>query len=111
MARYQFVVITQPHAGQEKEFNDWYTNRHLDDVIAVDGFISAQRFEILDDTNNRHSGKYLAIYEMETDDAAACVQKLTAMANAGTMYVSPAMDMGAWVTHLVKPITERKARK
>jgi hypothetical protein len=52
--------------SKEKEFNDWYDNIHLPDVLEIDGFVGATRYE------NKEPGegeaKFLAIYEIETDD-------------------------------------------
>jgi hypothetical protein len=31
------VVLTEPTEGREAEYNDYYENRHLDDVLATTG--------------------------------------------------------------------------
>ncbi len=52
--------------AQEKEFNDWYDNTHLPDVLETPGFIRATRYE---NTSPQEGGaKFLALYEIETDD-------------------------------------------
>ncbi len=33
---------------REEEFNDWYTNVHLDDTLKVKGIVSAQLFKLSD---------------------------------------------------------------
>jgi hypothetical protein len=94
MSTQYLMVLTDPIAGQEDAFNDWYDNRHLDDVLKVDGFVSAQRFRLSQQkppTGTPSSG-YLAIYEMETDDAEATVAGLLAQLGTDTMPVSPAVD-------------------
>ena len=51
---------------REKDFNDWYNNTHLADVLEVPGFTGATRY-----VNNEAAegeAKYLATYEIETDD-------------------------------------------
>jgi hypothetical protein len=48
MARHTFVVFTNPTEGQEDEYNDWYDNTHLSDVLKVEGFVAAQRFKLAD---------------------------------------------------------------
>ena len=75
MADIMFVVRTNPTDGRHQEFNDWYTNRHIVDVVPIDGFIAAQRFTITDEaqrTAQRYG--YLAFYE--TDDLAAAIASL-----------------------------------
>lgn len=39
------VVLTEPVAGREAKYNDYYENLHLGEVIATTGWISAQRFK------------------------------------------------------------------
>ena len=37
MAKYTFVVLTNAVDGKDDTFNEWYTNTHLGDVLAVPG--------------------------------------------------------------------------
>lgn len=46
MARHHFIVLSNPVAGREDDYNDWYDNEHLDDVLKVEGFVAAQRFRL-----------------------------------------------------------------
>ena len=66
MARYQFVVSSNPVDGQEDEYNHWYDEQHLKDVLAVDGVVAAQRFKAAELTPTTHG--YMAVYDPETDD-------------------------------------------
>lgn len=43
MPHHAYVVWSNPDAGRDDEYSDWYNNRHLADVVAVPGFVSAQR--------------------------------------------------------------------
>ncbi len=50
---------------KEQEFNTWYNNVHVPEILAVPGIISGRRFQ-------RVSGdkiKYMALYELESLDA------------------------------------------
>ncbi len=40
------IVYTKPAPGREKEFNDWYSNVHISEILAVNGFKAAQRFAL-----------------------------------------------------------------
>lgn len=66
------VVLTNPVAGKENEYNDWYSNTHIQEICEIPGFKSAQRFK-LGDAQLGPAGphQYLAIYEIEGDPAAA----------------------------------------
>lgn len=66
------VVLTNPVPGREDEFNDWYSNVHIQEICTIPGFKSAQRFK-LGDAQMGPAGahQYLAIYEIDGDPAAA----------------------------------------
>jgi len=51
---------------REKEFNDWYDNIHLTDVLKTPGFQAAYRYEWKEFVGGR--GKYLTIYAIGTED-------------------------------------------
>jgi hypothetical protein len=94
MSTHYLMVLADPVAGREAEFNDWYDNRHLAQVLELDGFVSAQRFRLGQQkppAGEAASG-YLAIYEMETADAEATVAGLLARLGTDAMPVSPALD-------------------
>ena len=63
MEKHLYVVFTNAVDGMEDEFNDWYTNRHIVDLVALDGFESAQRYE-LDAVPPEIPWRYLCIYEI-----------------------------------------------
>jgi hypothetical protein len=50
----------------EQEFNDWYTNIHLPDILETPGFMAAKRYEMKELRDGR--GKYFTVYEIETND-------------------------------------------
>jgi len=60
------VLITQMNipVEMEAEFNDWYTNEHVEERVDLPGFKSAFRFVAVD-----ASPKYFAYYETESLDA------------------------------------------
>jgi len=60
-----FLVYTDlGDPSLEAEFNAWYTNEHIPDLLKLPGFLDAARYQAV-------SGgpKYLAAYEVETTDA------------------------------------------
>ena len=63
------MALTNAVDDREDEYNDWYNNTHLKDVLNVPGFVSAQRFRLSSAQRMANPPyKYLAIYEIETDD-------------------------------------------
>ena len=106
MPQFAYVVLSNPVAGREDEYNDWYSNQHLADVTAVEGFVSAQRFRLADtEAEGAPQQRYMAIYTMETDDPAAAVERLTATVETGQMYMSEAFSMEDMAIHLYEAIT------
>jgi hypothetical protein len=98
-----YAVLTNPAAGREDAFNEWYTKQHLPDVLKAPGFKSAQRFTLLNQGTSQW--KYLAIYEFEGADPNAILAGLNARAGTPDMVISQALDSysaTSWVA-----ITER----
>ena len=65
----KWIVIVETNCKDEtraSEFNEWYDKVHIPDVLSSPGFKGAARYLIKDPL--RDKGKYLAIYEIETDD-------------------------------------------
>ncbi len=88
------MVLTNAVAGREVEFNSWYDDRHLADILRLPGLVSAQRFELSDVQSAATPYRYLALYEIETDDLAATVAALRALEATEAMPISPALDPG-----------------
>jgi hypothetical protein len=108
MARHTFVVLTNAVEGKDEEFNDWYNNRHLSDILATKGFVAAQRFRLAEmDPEQDFPHRYLALYEVETDDLDKTNQAMMEAANGGGMFISPALNLGNAVAKYFTPITER----
>jgi hypothetical protein len=67
MAKWLLLAYTNcADPAREAEFNDWYDKIHLPDVLKVPGFVRATRY-VTDDLENS-PGKFLAGYEIETED-------------------------------------------
>jgi len=70
-----YVVQSSPlDADHEAEFDDWYENVHIPEVLALPGFVSARRFRIVDGGDDPHT--FLTIYEIDSDDVGATVKEL-----------------------------------
>ena len=48
MPKYLFFAFTNPTPGKEDDYNSWYEEHHLKDVINVPSFVSARRFRLAD---------------------------------------------------------------
>jgi hypothetical protein len=64
MPRVVLITSVDIADSAEAEFNRWYNEVHLPEVLACPGFASATRYECTDG-----QPRYLAIYELESEDA------------------------------------------
>lgn len=68
-----FLVFSDAVAGREDEFNAWYQGAHLEDVLAVPGFVAARRYAVTGvNMLGREwvtTAKYLCVYELDVTDA------------------------------------------
>ena len=68
MAKYLFIVQADcADPLREKEMNDWYEKIHIPDVLKATGAVKATRYINLSPETNKRP-KYVALYEIETDD-------------------------------------------
>ena len=114
MGKHTFVVMTNPTEGKEAEFNEWYNKQHIPDVLNVPGFVSGQRFQIADAQMGREAGKgykYLAIYEIETDDLAGTLKELRARGGTPEIVASDAIDMKNVGAFVFTPVAEKVMAK
>src|SRR5437763_8992124 len=72
---YYFFVFSNPVAGHEDEYNKWYDTQHAQDVVAIPGFQTAQRFVKTELPLYRmvdlQVPKYLIVYKIVTDNMDA----------------------------------------
>ncbi len=68
MAKYLYFAFSDcKDPAREAEFNEWYSNMHIPDMLEVPGMIKATRWMSAEAKEGQHR-KYLALYELETDD-------------------------------------------
>ena len=90
---YKFIVLTNAVEGRDGEYNDWYSNVHLPDVLAIPGMVKAERFELAEFQRSALPlpYRYLAIYEIETDDLKSVSNEIGKRAGTSAMVISDAM--------------------
>jgi hypothetical protein len=106
MPDYKFVVLTNPVEGREDEYNKWYDETHLQDVLNLPGFIGAQRFEYADPlAEGPPKYRYLAIYDMMTDDVNATLATMAELEGTEKLMISEALsqDISALVYRVRGP--------
>jgi hypothetical protein len=73
MAKFTFLVLTNAVPGREEEFDRWYTEQHIADVLRVPGVVSAQRFRAAQAQPRGAAAppwQYMALYECDAEPQA-----------------------------------------
>ncbi len=86
------VVMSEPAAGQEDEYNDWYDKVHIPEMLEVPGIAAVQRFvAVPSPTGEVPAHQYLALYEFDTDvDEALSAMREARSKREPTRMVAPA---------------------
>lgn len=96
MPNYKMVVLTNPREGREEEYNDWYQNVHLNQVVAVNGFTRARRYRMTNALADHDAFGYLAIYDIETPDIASVLAELDRLRGTEHLTLSDALAPEAY---------------
>ena len=89
------LVFSNATDGRDEEFNTWYDEVHVPEVLAVDGVVGAQRYDLAQLDLPEVEGvepppppahRYLAVYELDRDGNEV-------MASFGQLLVSGAMTL------------------
>lgn len=96
---YYHLVFSNPVAGKEDEYNSWYDQQYIPDVVAVPGFVSGQRLAFA--TAGLHAGatKYqdLVVFKIVTDDLPSVYEAFKH--RSPRMVMSPAFGESASYTY------------
>jgi hypothetical protein len=101
MAKAMFLAWASPvDEASEAEFNEWYEGTHIPQVrSAIPAITAVHRYRLADLTAGPGGApparRYLAVYELDTDDVAAAAAALGAAATEGRMDMTPTMDLHA----------------
>ena len=106
MARYKWLVFSNCTPGDDEAFNQWYDEIHIPDLLRIPGVVGAtrshlapQHLRVLEDGSMDICGPegigadfgYLAVYELDTDDAPAVLREVISRANTPEMMLSPTL--------------------
>ena len=87
MAKGVILVESRPSSpDREQEYNTWYDEVHIPELLALDGIVAARRLRPV-----AGDGPYVALYEVEGDDLQAILDNM--FANAGQLHMSDALQL------------------
>ena len=115
MARYQLFVFSDcKDPAREEEFNDWYDNVHLPDMLQVEGLVKATRWMTAENAEGQQR-RYLAIYEVETEDSIETLNEKIKERGMWTMKAGRFSDLPVFdppnIPRMYKQIMEEKQAK
>jgi hypothetical protein len=114
------LFFSNPVAGQDDAFNEWYDSHHVADLLAVPGIVAGQRYDLAPMTIPDDHGlqaelpppthRYLAVYELDRDPDDVIKNCLDRIAD-GRMTLSETMDlatisMTTWTARGQRLVTE-----
>jgi hypothetical protein len=105
MADHLLVAISNAQPGREDEYSKWYETVHMQEVLALPGFVSAQRFAPAQPPQDG-SARYMAVYEIE-GDADAAMGGLMSAVRGGKLNMTDSIDAKS-VTMMVYKATTPK---
>ena len=95
MAKSVFLVWSNPlDEASEKEYNSWYNDIHVPEVIEhVPGVTGARRYRVVDLAGDAPAHRYLCVWETDTNDAASVAAGLNDAVQTGKLNMTAAMDV------------------
>lgn len=107
--RHIYVTLTNAADGRDEDFNEWYTNHHMPEVIErLPGFVRGRRFDMSPvqrvypaDHPMPKPWRYLGIYDLELDDIDEIDRSLKRVHESGESFYphngSLDPNHGSWV--------------
>jgi hypothetical protein len=87
LASHRMLVFSNAVEGRDGDYNSWYDGRHVPEVLASHpAWVATQRYRCSEHQRSTAipcPWRYLAIYELETDDLPAAYAALDEVAAAG----------------------------
>jgi len=105
-----FVVFTDSVEGADEEFNRWYDEHHVEEILGVDGFVWARRYALHADQRpgmEPPAWRYLTLYGIEGEVPA--LHDRLAQASTGFVRTDALRPgTGAWVFAPLGPRIEAR---
>ena len=75
-SRHLVLVLSEPREGQTEEFDRYYEQDHIDEVLQTTGWTRGQRFKLTDEVGASCPLPYLALYEAWAEDPKSVIKTL-----------------------------------
>lgn len=90
------AVYSNPaEAAREDEYNAWYRDTHVPEVLALPGFVGATRYRLADaQLGGESEHRYVAMYEIDADDIQTALNGLVEGFGGGKITMSDVIAAG-----------------
>ena len=113
MPKFLMTVRANCMPGREEEFNSWYDEFHVPDLLMTPTLVAAQRFRLSDVQAPDYPGyvkpeyRYLTMYEIESESLEHTREVLWAPSNIARIRKSTAFDSSKVDCSLYIPLGPR----
>lgn len=105
MARHVQIVLSNPASpDRDGEYNDWYDNQHIPDLMRLPGFVGARRYRVALPFRGQVPWRYAVVYDLEADDLGEVLGELVASHSDGRIAVSDVLDSASLTALVFSPI-------
>lgn len=106
MPKTYILIRSNPLPGKEAEYNAWYDNVHLPEMLQIEGVKAYQRFALAKDQMNdkAQSHKYLIRLEIDSENIPATIARMYAA--HPTMRMEPVADFENLELSVVQTVSE-----
>lgn len=94
MEKYVVMIKSNAAPGRDADYEDWYNNIHLDEILRLPGFVSGRQFRVRNENGVEHSAfSHVALFEIESEDVDATLGNLRSTFTSGAMTLTDALDV------------------
>lgn len=105
MARHVQIVLSNPvSADRDREFNDWYSQQHIPDLMRLPGFMAAQRYRLSLAFAGRVPWSHAVLYDLECEDLGTMLTELVDAHGDGRIAVSDVLDPASLTALVFSPL-------
>ena len=104
----RFVMMVRSHAvdpERQEEYDYWYENVHIPEVLTLPEFVSAQRFCQASHVSGEPTHQFMTQYEIEAETSEAALNALLTAAQSGQFNMLPWLDTSTMVTVIYQSMT------
>ena len=106
-----FMALTNARKGKEKEYNEWYNNHHVPDVVRMHAYRSGRRYQVLASAGDEAPYEYLALYRYGGSHMKMTMALIDYVFAGGNILMSKLYEKkdAAWVYSEITPGNKAEA--